>query len=389
MICPNCGVNLPDTAKMCYVCKSTFNNGNSTPSGMSYYDQNINNQPSITQPQQMNFNNPNWNRKPKKSSGLQTFFITVFVVFVFIFVIVIAVAHNKDENSYEKYNKSTTESRVSERTTTSKTASTKEEEITTEASLDDYSFSETLLYSDENIEITLTSYSEDEGKPEFGMTIVNSSELDYEIYGFYTAINGIMQCGGTEEMSIAAGKTLNTKIKFRNSQFEMGDYPTIYNVAIKMVLYSSDNKITETDFKAFDIREGDYSNNNEVLYEDDNYVVYKVYVSDDLKENLLRIHNKKDYTISVGLKDFSINDIMCDCDISFSMSLGLNTYQILADIPPEYDTLVKITTSEEKLAENNITDINSIEFKLNGHNASETVYIDDGSGDSDIIRIEN
>ena len=52
MICPNCGVNLPDTAKMCYICKTVFQNESQT-GGLSgpipQYQNNY--QPNIIHPQ--------------------------------------------------------------------------------------------------------------------------------------------------------------------------------------------------------------------------------------------------------------------------------------------------------------------------------------------------
>lgn len=143
MICPNCGAQLPDTAKLCYSCRVTFNQGKminpQSNAVMNLQSQNIN-PTNVYNPntQQLSGNTSDnrqhvHNGRPEVSNtgnGLGAIWMIVIAVFVIIFLFVPlywAINKSKNNDSDKKQSKSTSQTESitkEEKKTEQKTAST-------------------------------------------------------------------------------------------------------------------------------------------------------------------------------------------------------------------------------------------------------------------------
>ena len=316
MICPNCGVNLPDTAKMCYVCKSTFNNGNSTPSGMSYYDQGINSNPRITQPQQMNFNNPNWNRKPKNSNnGCLSHVLVVIVAFVLLIgwaAVSIKSSKSAEDDEYSTSETVETEYEEAEVETTSET-STEAEVLAT--------VTDSVIYEGNDVKIELKSL--DGNTLSFYVENNSTKNLSTSMHAY--AINGYMADNNIYDMSNPIAANSKANITFDIPQVLDSGYEVDKIKRMDFLIWFYDD---DKSFKDFDtgiitvetsLADGTLDNdigNEELLNE--NNISYKLIEKDEDKL-VIGINNNSDTYCDFDGKNVVVNGFTLNTDYNLDI----------------------------------------------------------------------
>lgn len=228
------------------------------------------------------------------------------------------------------------------------------------------SFTEETVIDNDECSITITGIDPDDI---WGYTLKTqlenkSSEKTYVFFIDYAAVNGVV-CDPLLSTDVAAGKKANADINISDDSFageDIGDYT---DIALKFRVYDDDDwsadpvaeevvhiyPYGEDKATKFVREQKDSDNviaeNNDVKATvlscaEDDFWAYKV---------SLYIENKTDKNLLFSADDVSVNGSMADPYFAISIPAGSSTY-------------AEMGWNEELLAENNITQIEEIEFKF-------------------------
>ena len=396
MICPNCGANLPNTAVLCYSCRTKFDHSTHTyypPEVGEYFptnpnmntDANIhtaelrgNPDPRVNQPAQFNIpqqqNRKVMNQGLAKTQGKKVapspaqntpsaseiasavvgkiflWIFLIFVVFPIAIKVVSAIAYSRaaEADVRDAYRE---ESQTYNQTTT--------EEQTTE---DIIKYEETIafetVFENDEFLIKTTKYKHDSTGIDIGLYIENKSakNITYAISDiaineqmFTTWVNG----------DITSGNKANDYIRISANDLESLIGEKIRCFTIRVAAWDSDD-FSDHIIDPFEIKTSFYSEKKEYskgesVYSDDCIDVLFDGCSGNTYKFILL--NKSEDFLMWGLDGITINGFS-NSDLNYSISgtvLGGKEQRFELDISSEFKT------------NNDSVDINLIEFNISGH----------------------
>ena len=224
------------------------------------------------------------------------------------------------------------------------------------------SIEEQVLFEDADIKITATKLELDGFVgAELNLLIENNTDQDLTFQVRDVSVNGYMVdpiCSS----DVAAGKKMNDTISFMESDFEACGITDIADIELSFHIFTTDDWETYLDTDPIQIKTSladgfnyTYDDSGEPLYEGNGIkVVSKGLAGEDGylgKDLLLYIENTSDQTITVQLRDVSVNGFMVNPIMSQTV------------LPGKY-AVTEATFMDSDLEDNNITTITDIELSI-------------------------
>ena len=255
----------------------------------------------------------------------------------------------------------------------------------TEKTVDKITFTELVAVDNSECSIKITGIEEDSI---FGFTLKaqlenKSADKSYMFSVKTAAVNGV-ECDPFFASEVAAGKKSNEKITFSDKKLEENNVGDFTDIELTFSVHDS------KDFTADDVAEKTvhiypYGEDKAVKFErepqssdniilDNDYVTVIVtgYKNDDIWGYSANIYfvNKTDKNIMFSVDEASVNGFMVDPFFATSLSAGKCSFN-------------SITWSKTALEENNITNVEKIEFKLRVHDAEN--WLDDDIANETVV----
>lgn len=400
MYCPRCGAQLPDTAKMCYICKTEFQIAN--PALQPQQPQ----QPTMNygQPQPQQTRQPQPTRQPYQQQTRQPYpqqmpaqrgpvmnggypkqkgksklvSIVVGVIACILVIGLLGSMGNKDKKdrlSNDSKSVAASGNNVSDNVTEEATT----EEVT-EAPIASVSVEEQVIFDSNDIKITVTGLEDGFYGTDLKVLIENNSDKGIMVQTRDSNVNGYM-VDTMFSPDVAAGKKVNDEITFMTSGLKDCGIEDIASMEFKLIIIDGDtwNDIEESEIIKIDTSIADgyvqnYDDSGNVVVDYNNIKIVEKGLS---KADsfwgpgvILYIENNSDQDITVQVRDVSINGFMVDSMMSQDVVIGKKA---VTDIQ-------FISTDLEK---NGITEINDVEFSFHIFNwdTFDTIY------DSDVIKL--
>ena len=392
MYCPRCGAQLPDTAKMCYICKTEFQIAN--PALQPQQPQ----QPTMNygQPQPQQTRQPQPTRQPypqqmpaqrgpvmnggyPKQKGKSKLVSVVVGVIACILVIGLLGSmgnkDKKDRTSNDSKSVAASGSNVSDNVTEEATT----EEVT-ETPIASVSVEEQVIFDLNDIKITVTGLEDGFYGTNLKVLIENNSDKSIIVQTRDSNVNGFM-VDTMFSPDVAAGKKVNDEITFMTSGLKDCGIEDIASMEFEIIVIDEESwtHVVESDVIKIDTSIADgyvqnYDDSGNVVVDYNNIKIVEKGLS---KADsfwgpgvILYIENNTDQDITVQVKDVSINGFMVDAIMSQDVVIGKKA---VTDIQ-------FLSTDLEK---NGITEINDVEFSFHIFNwdSVDAIY------DSDVIKL--
>jgi len=242
---------------------------------------------------------------------------------------------------------------------------------------------ETVILDQDGIKITAKSLVYDNTwGPELKVLIENNSSENIVVTSRETSVNGAM-IDFTFYCDIAAEKKSNEGISIYKADLETASITTIKEIQFKIRVSNQDtyNEIIETDFITITTNASPdfvqkFDDSGEVVYNDNSFkVVFRGLVINESSIYRTRltfyVENNTDQSVTLRTRDLSINGFMFDDNMYATVGAGKVIY-------------CAITLSDSDLADNDITQIENLEFYINIYNSK--TYND--IVNTDIIKID-
>ncbi len=226
---------------------------------------------------------------------------------------------------------------------------------------------ETVLLDKDGIKITLKSLSDDIFGPSLKVLVENNSDISVTVQIRDSSINGVM-VDAIFSCDVQNGKKANSEIVFMSSDLETANITTIKDIELKFHVFTTDGWDTVFDSETINIvTSADTSfvqtfddSGIPVLDKDGIRIVIKKLDSTDSiwgAELYLFVENNSENDVTIQLRDTSINGFMIDPIFSCDVLSGKKAFD-------------SITFFESNLQENDITEIEIIEFSVHIFDAS-------------------
>jgi len=264
--------------------------------------------------------------------------------------------------------------------TTSAPVTTSAPETTTPPVEEEITITEQVLLDHDGFKVTAKSFSEDGfWGPELKILVENNTTKNISLMGDELIVNNYM-ISDLLACSVAPGKKVNETIDIRNSYLEEAGIESIGQIELYLHLYDKDNYQTIYENDCVTIKTSAYDKMQitkqdqgiELLNKDGLKIIGKSTNDISVLNNYidLFIENNTDKNLTVQLRDLSVNGYMVTSLFSCTIYSGKMA-------------LDDIMLSSTSLEENNITNINKIEFKFHvvSNETFLTIY------DSDTITI--
>jgi len=265
--------------------------------------------------------------------------------------------------------------------TTAQAVTTAVHETTTAPPVkEEITITEQVLLDYNGFKVTAKSFSEDGfWGPELKILVENNTTKNISLMGDELIVNNYM-ISDLLACSVAPGKKVNETIDIRNSYLEEAGIESIGQIELYLHLYDKDNYQTIYENDCVTIKTSAYDKMQitkqdqgiELLNKDGLKIIGKSTNDISVLNNYidLFIENNTDKNLTVQLRDLSVNGYMVTSLFSCTIYSGKMA-------------LDDIMLSSTSLEENNITNINKIEFKFHvvSNETFLTIY------DSDTITI--
>lgn len=240
---------------------------------------------------------------------------------------------------------------------------------------------EAVLLDEAGVKITATGMDyEDFWGPAIKLLIENNSEKALTFQARNVSVNGYMVDSSMSE-DVAAGKKANTTLSFMDSSLETCGINTIADMEFSFHVFDSAEWETYLDSALVQVKTS-ATDGFEYIYDDSGTPVYEgngvKIVAKGVSENdsifgpglVLYLHNSGDVSVTVQVRDVSVNGFMIDP--MFSCELGAGKHAIDA-----------VTFFESDLEENGITEITDLELYFHIFDTEEWETI----ADTDIVAL--
>jgi len=264
--------------------------------------------------------------------------------------------------------------------TTAAPVTTSAPETTAPPVKEEITITEQVLLDYNGFKVTAKSFSEDGfWGPELKILVENNTTKNISLMGDELIINNYM-INDLLACSVAPGKKVNETIDIRNSDLEKAGIESIGQIELYLRLYDKDTYQTIYEHDCVTIKTSAY-NKMQVAKQDSGTVLYnkdgiRIVIKSTSNITVLNnyvdlfIENNTDKNIIVQTKDLSVNGFMTTSYFSSTVYAG----KMAMD---------EIMLSSTSLEENNITNINKIEFVF--HFVSNETFLT--LFDSDVITI--
>lgn len=250
-----------------------------------------------------------------------------------------------------------TESTAPMETPTESTAPTETPTKSTQVTIE-----EVVLVEESGVKITAKSLELDGSRgPELKLLIENNSGVDLTVQCRNSSINGYMIDANMSE-DVVNGKKANTSLKFASSDLEQCNITTLADMEFSFHIFTTEGWDTylDTDMIAIKTSAADeyvyeFDDSGDVAWEQDGIkLVIKGLVQEERDQSarvLVYIENATEKTLTVQVRDVSVNGFMIDSVFSPDVSAGKHAL-----------SYIKFSSSD--LEENEITDVSSIELSF-------------------------
>ncbi len=220
---------------------------------------------------------------------------------------------------------------------------------------------ETVLLDSDGVKVTAKGLDTDSFMgPELKLLIENNSGKNLTFQARKVSVNGYM-IDPIFSVDVADGKKANDALTLTQSELELCGISTIADIEFSLHLYDSDDWDVYLDTLAIQLKtsaaEGfiyTYDDSGTPAYEENGIKIIAKGISDDSimgTDIILYLENNSDQSVTVQVRDMSVNGFMVDPIFS-------------CEIEPGKHAIDGITILSSYLEENDITDIETVELSF-------------------------
>lgn len=231
--------------------------------------------------------------------------------------------------------------------------------VSEDVSLERVTIAEKVLWDDSGVKITAKSIDFEGWRgPELKLLIENNTDIDLIVQNRYTSVNGYM-VDANMSANVSAGKKANDHLTLYAESLELHGIETIADIATSFYIYShvDDTKYSTAPVTVETSEAGSYQYNfddsGDILYEGEGVrIVNKgIGTEDDDSGVYVYVENDTQEFICVQARDLSVNGFMTGCIFSLKVAPGKRAIDF-------------IKLAEDDLAENEISEIDSVELSF-------------------------
>lgn len=232
--------------------------------------------------------------------------------------------------------------------------------LTKPASLERVTIEEKVLWDESGVKITAKSIDFDGWRgPELKLLIENNTDTDLVVQNRCTSVNGYM-VDSNMSVSVAAGKKANDCLNIYQDSLDLYGIETIADISTSFHVFSYDDRDTRYDTDIVDIKTSKaddfqyvFDDSGDVLYDGNGIVIVNKGLSAGENDPGIYVYveNNTGEIICVQDRDLSVNGFMTGSIFSLTVAPGKRAIDL-------------IKLDEDDLAENEISEIESVELSF-------------------------